>query len=248
MVQYVDKDRYKYKSQSQSRSKSLFFIICFAFIFYDRAASANCFNNMCKEQGHDDFNSDMNINSKNIKLQDFGKRGHVFNIKEESLLELIRNKLNIAKESGKIKELQEAFKKKAIKKIKRPNQVQGISRTIEPRIFYFDPTYVQEFDVRDHLGNIIVKSGTTINPLTHFSWGEPLIFIDGDEVSQVIWAKSQKGKIILVKGAPLELQEIHKEWFYFDQAGILTEKFGIRQVPAIVEQEWLKLKISEIKL
>jgi len=231
----------------QYRDKFLFFIIYFAFIFYAKLASADCFNNICKQE-YDDFDSNMNIDSKNMKLQDFGKRGHVFNIKEESLLELIQNKLNIAKESGKLKELQEAFKKKVVKKIKRPNQVQGILNTIEPRIFYFDPIYVQEFDVRDHLGNIIVKSGTTINPLTHFSWGEPLIFIDGDELSQVIWAKSQKGKIILVKGAPLELQEIHKEWFYFDQASILTEKFGIGQVPAIIEQEGSRLKISEIKL
>ncbi|GHT93168.1 hypothetical protein FACS1894122_07980 [Alphaproteobacteria bacterium] len=43
--------------------------------------------------------------------------------------------------------------------------------------------------------------------------------------------------MILVKGSPLELQKrLHRD-IYFDQQGILTSKFGIKHVPAIVFQK-----------
>jgi conjugal transfer pilus assembly protein TraW len=51
-----------------------------------------------------------------------------------------------------------------------------------------------------------------------------------------------------VKGAPLELNEQHDRWFYFDQAGVLTKKLGIKQVPSIVTQYGQLLKIQEVKL
>ena len=222
-----------------------FFVLCLVCLLLTQKAFASCSIASSLAESENISSVDM-IQVKNIK--DFGKRGHVFKIKEESLLDFILNKLNLSEKSGKIKQLQEEFKQKVIKKIKNPNQVVGISHTSEARIFYFDPIYVQEESIKDNLGNIIIESGVKINPLDHLSWGEPLIFIDGDELDQVIWAKSQSGKIILVKGSPIELQEQHKVWFYFDQAGILTEKFGIKKVPAIIEQEGLKLRISEIKL
>lgn len=183
-----------------------------------------------------------------IKIQDYGTRGHTFQIQERSLLDVILSKLKLADESGKIKQLQAKFKERAIKKIKRPTAVKGIRHTDKARMFYVDPTYTQLEDIKDHKGQVIVKKGTTVNPLHHVSWGEPLIFIDGDEQSHVSWAKKQKGKVILVKGAPLELQEDHKLWFYFDQAGLLTERFGIEQVPARVSQEGNQLMVEEIKL
>ena len=34
---------------------------------------------------------------------------------------------------------------------------------------------------------------------------------------------------------------------YFDQQGALTSKFGITQVPAMVSQEGLRLRIDELK-
>lgn len=48
----------------------------------------------------------------------------------------------------------------------------------------------------------------------------------------------------MVKGSPLELQRKHKIWIFFDQAGFITNKLGIREVPALVTQEGLNLKVS----
>ena len=61
--------------------------------------------------------------------------------------------------------------------------------------------------------------------------------------------REEKLKIILVKGEPLKLQREQREqkiWIYFDQAGFLTQKLGIKEVPALVIQDGLRLKISVI--
>lgn len=55
-----------------------------------------------------------------------------------------------------------------------------------------------------------------------------------------------ENKVILVAGRPLELEDQLQHKIYFDQAGVLTSKFGIQFVPAIVEQEGKELKIVEI--
>lgn len=54
--------------------------------------------------------------------------------------------------------------------------------------------------------------------------------------------------IILVGGRPLELQERLSHAVWFDQGGVLTSKFGIKQVPATVVQEESMLRIEEIYL
>ena len=93
-----------------------------------------------------------------------------------------------------------------------------------------------------------IQAGTSYNPLDHKSFGDPLIFIDGDDTDQVQWAISQDAKIILVNGSPLKLEKVHKRSFYFDQGGVLTEKLGINEVPSRVSQEDKDLVIETIPL
>jgi len=92
-----------------------------------------------------------------------------------------------------------------------------------------------------------------------------LIFIDGRDKEQIDWLKSYlvdnkkrkenkseavliETRVILTGGKILELQKELEETLYFDQAGELTSKFGIKQVPALVVQEEKKLKLREIKI
>ncbi len=81
-----------------------------------------------------------------------------------------------------------------------------------------------------------------------------MIFLDGDDLAQLNWAlaeyKNKKGlaKLVLIKGAPLELMRQHDIPFYFDQAGRLSQYFKLKQVPATVHQENDQLMISEIKI
>jgi conjugal transfer pilus assembly protein TraW len=186
------------------------------------------------------------INSRPTK--DYGVRGHTFVIKERSLLQVIQERLQIALQNGKIELLQKQFQEKVKQKISNPVAVSGIQKATITRQFYFDPSYTQVEDVKDASGNIIVNKGTTVNPLHYVSWGSALVFIDGEDESQLTWGLKQQGKLILVKGAPLKLQEKLRRAVYFDQAGILTRKFGITQVPAKVSQEGMQLKIEEVVL
>lgn len=182
------------------------------------------------------------------KITDYGTRGHTFQIKERSLLDAIEEKLKVAQENGTIKNLQKKFQDKVKQKISRPTTISDIYHVANSRERIFDPTYTQQSDVKDYLGRIIVSKGTTVNPLDHAAWGEPLLFIDGEELSHINWALGQEGKIILVKGVPLELEKKYHRWFYFDQAGLLSRRFAITVVPTRITQDGRVLKIEEIKL
>lgn len=184
------------------------------------------------------------------EAKDFGIHGHTYNIKEQDIVEYIKNKL----QGINLAELEEKTKEQVKKQVNIPLPVEGISKASEDKIYYYDPTYILEEDIYDHEGRLIHPQGTTINPLEKAPFKNSLIFIDGDDEEQVQFAldtykqKDKKAKIILINGSPIELQKKHKIWIYFDQAGILTSKFGITHVPAVVSQDKLRLKIEEVKL
>lgn len=183
-----------------------------------------------------------------LVVKDYGTHGQLFNIKEVSLLEEIAQKLAEAKASGKLDGLQEEFKRKVKEKVLRPVAVAHIKKARKNRSWTYSPIYRQETDIKNAKGRVIVPAGTVVNGLDKLSWGEPLIFIDGDDKEQVNWAKARKGKIVLTNGAPLDLQKTLNRRVYFDQGGIYCHRFKIEAVPAIVEQDGTLLKISEVAL
>ena len=178
--------------------------------------------------------------------KDFGTLGNTYEIIEEDILKVIEKRL--------VKIDLEKLNKKMVERTKeyaeRPTPVKGITKAKESREFLYDPSYVLEKDIRDDKGTIIHLAGATVNPLEFIPLRENLFFIDGDDEAQVKLAlelrKKQKDKIkiILTSGSPLALQRKHKIWIFFDQAGYITNKFGIKEVPALVSQESLRLKIT----
>jgi len=182
-----------------------------------------------------------------VQAKDFGSLGHSYEIGEQDLIEYIKNKL----QRVDLNALQEETKERVRSSVERPKAVPDITNAEEDKSWYYDPTYILKEDLKDHEGRIIHKKGYTVNPLEKMGLSSDLIFIDGDEELQVQYALKEslkkRVKVILIKGAPLELQKKHKIWIYFDQFGFLTTKLGIRHVPAIVSQEGLRLKIQEIE-
>ena len=77
---------------------------------------------------------------------------------------------------------------------------------------------------------------------------------DGNDPQQVRDARALiddyggKVKPILVAGSYLDLMKVWQLSVYFDQQGVLTTKFGITQVPALVSQEGMRLRIDEFKV
>lgn len=186
--------------------------------------------------------------SKISKILDYGVRGHIFPIIEESLLEVIMAKLQTIKHNGDLEKTQEEFKNKVQQKISRPTPVLALAKASTNRDWYYDPSFIQKTDIKDQTGKIIVKANTSVNPLEKISWGEALIFIDGDDEKQIKWVKLRIGKLVLTKGNPIKLAKKLNKPVFFDQGGVLTTRFKIKAVPAIARQEGKLLKISEIKI
>lgn len=180
--------------------------------------------------------------------KNLGTYGSVFKVAEISILEVIEGRLQAMEKAGKMEAVQRELQEKVKDKVNRPTPVEGMTKAKSIKKTKFDPTFVVSQNIKDNKGNLIASAGASYNPLDHKSFGEPLIFIDGDDLSQIQWAISKGGKIILVNGAPLELSRVHKKAFYFDQGGALTEKLGITEVPSLIRQEEKHLVIETILL
>lgn len=196
-------------------------------------------------------------NQGNSKVpKDLGTYGETFPIQEKSLLEIIKKKLQMLAESGKLKDHQTIIAKKAKEQLNRPPALKNLQKTTESRSFTYNPSITVSYDLKDHKGRVFHPKGTTVNPLKTHSFRHPFLFVDGDDESQVAWAIRQyqaahalhKPKIVLVQGAPFELSQKLNLPIYFDQSGILVKKFGISQIPARVSQKEKMLVVDEIKL
>ena len=185
-----------------------------------------------------------------VLARDYGQRGTVFPVIERDLLEQIHSRLTHMERSGETARLNEDLKRRTIGRVNRPDPVAGIVRASEARRWQFDPTITLAADIRGAKGELIHAAGTRVNPLDSVGLRADLLFLDGDDPDQLAWALKQdaNAKLILVKGAPLELMKARQRRFYFDQGGKLTERFGIRSVPARVHQQGRLLEVSEIAL
>lgn len=181
--------------------------------------------------------------------KDFGVQGQTFEIQEESLLEVITKRLQKLQSDGKLAGFQKDIAEQTKKKALNPEPVKNIRSTGTPKTFYFDPSIIVQEDLKDHTGKVFAQKGQHINPLDIVPLTKALLFINGEDEAQVLWAleKPENSKIILVRGQPLTLEQKHKRRFYFDQDGQIIQKLGINQVPAIVVQEGKKIRIDELK-
>ena len=185
-----------------------------------------------------------------LQARDYGQRGAVFPVIERDLLEQIHTRLAQMENSGETARLNQELKRRTIARVNRPEPVAGLTRASASRSWAFDPTITLAADIRGAKGELIHAAGTRVNPLDSVQLRAELLFLDGDDPDQLAWALKQaaNAKLILVKGAPLELMKARQRRFYFDQGGKLTERFGIRSVPARVRQQGRLLEISEIAL
>lgn len=198
---------------------------------------------------------------------DPGKQGATYEVVEEGFVSMIKNRLSTLD----LQQHQEEMLRTARRQVLEPAPVVDIRATSKPREFWYDPSFTLTKDIKLSDGKILHKAGTKVNPLDHMVFDRELIFIDGRSQEQMEWLKQRLDgaeqnntqmivtqerqeeynnleMIILVGGKILELQEDIGRTLYFDQAGELTNKFGIEQVPAIVVQDGKRLKISEIKI
>jgi conjugal transfer pilus assembly protein TraW len=154
--------------------------------------------------------------------------------------------------SGELARLQENYKQKVIDAVEKPRPVHGVSTTETARTFYVDPTWTLDRNVVDEQGKLLFPAGTKVNPLDYAPLTQYLLFFDQREKAQVAFARrfieqsKARVKPILVGGEPLKLMRQWKREVFYDQGGVLSRKFLLKQSPAIVSQEGKRLRIDEI--
>ena len=180
-----------------------------------------------------------------LTAKNLGVHGPTFAIEEKNLLEVIQAKLQDLQKQGKIAAINHQIIEKVKHSALNPTPL-NLPTATEYKAKVFDPTYVVQKDITDHQGIIIAKAGTKVNPLDHFQWSTPILLINGEDPDQIHWAKTMKGKWVLVKGSPFKIAKDENRQVYFDQGGRIAKHFGITRVPSKISQQGTVLLIEEI--
>ena len=189
-----------------------------------------------------------------LRAADLGTLGPTYGIAEPHLLELIAQRLRDKQRSGELQRLMQEAQARGVESVKSPAPVAGLRTTRTARSYYVDPSFTLERNIVDAEGRLLFPAGTRKNPLEVVSMSKRLLFFDARDRRQVAQARELiarydgKVKPILTAGSYLELMKTWQMPVYFDQQGTLVRRFGIGQVPALVSQEGLRLRIDEVVL
>ncbi len=185
---------------------------------------------------------------------DLGVIGPTYEISEPHLLSMIEQRLREKERSGELARLQEDARARGIAGVTNPAPVAGLRGTETARTFYFDPSFTLDRNILGPKGELLFPAGTRKNPLEVVSLSRRLLFFDARDRRQVsraqavITAYEGRVKPILTGGSYLDLMKAWHTPVYYDQQGLLTQRFGIRHVPALVSQEGLRLRIDELEV
>ncbi len=187
-----------------------------------------------------------------VRAMDLGVIGPTYEISEPHLLQMIEQRLREKERSGELGRLEAEARKRGIATVKNPLPVTGLRPTDRVRTFYFDPSFTLDRNLLGPQGELLFAAGTRKNPLEVVSLSRHLLFFDARDPRQVGRARQlitlYQGRVkpILVGGSYLDLMQSWRLPVYYDQQGLLTRRLGITQVPALVSQDGLRLRIDEL--
>ncbi len=194
------------------------------------------------------------VHCASVQAKELGAIGPVYPIGEQHFLEMIAKRLRDKERSGELQRLEEQARARGIDTVVHPAPLAGIKPGETARTFYYDPTFVLDHHIFDDKGHLLFAAGTRKNPLEVVSMSKHLLFFDARDKRQVEHARALidhyhgRVKPILVGGSYLDLMKSWRIPVYYDQQGLLTRRFKITQVPAIVSQEGMRLRIDELVL
>jgi len=185
---------------------------------------------------------------------DLGTLGPSYPIAEPHLLQMIEDRLREKQRSGASAELERQAIARASDAVGQPAPVQGLRTTTEARSFLLDPSVTLQHNILGPQGELLLAAGTKANPLDVVPLRRRLLFLDARDPRQVRQARAlmaqdpNEFKPILTAGSYMDLMRIWQIPVYYDQAGLLTRRLGIVQVPALVSQEGPRLRIDELEV
>ena len=186
------------------------------------------------------------------RAEDLGVIGKVYQITELDLIEAMKDRLRQMEKTGELAKKQTEYKNRVISGIEHPNPIPGIKTTEVASTHYYDPSMIVDRDIVTAEGRLMYPRGTKVNPLDYIGWNTYLLFVDGrdqkqlDSSKRIMDTSDKPVKLVLVAGEPLNLMRKWKKQVYYDQGGILTRRFAITRVPAIVRQEGKMLRVDEL--
>ena len=184
--------------------------------------------------------------------KDLGTHGPVWEIAEPSLFDAIQTRLQEMEEAGDMAALEQEMQDKTRAYVMRPPPVMSLTKATQERIYEVDLSITVTRDLEDHQGRVFARAGTVLNPLDYSMFNKRIVIFDGDDPEQVAFALKEGTEVdtllVLTNGAPLELMREHGRRFYFDQNGIITERFEIRALPAEVMRGPSRMYVREVAL
>jgi len=109
-------------------------------------------------------------------------------------------------------------------------------------IFYINPTYILQFDIKDNNGNVMYPKGYKFNPLHFTTLTNNYVFFDFTNKKQVKWIKQNKidkdikNKFIITNGKIFKAIDFFgRDIYYADDK--LIDRFGIKATLSIATQE-----------
>ena len=186
--------------------------------------------------------------------EDLGTIGPTYAITEPNLLAFIEQRLREKERNGELARLEAQARARGTEAVTQPKPVTGVRATETARSFYFDPSFTLDRNILDAQGHLLFAAGLRKNPLEVVSLSKHLLFFDARDRRQVARAReliaSYQGKVkpILTAGSYLDLMKSWRTPVYYDQQGVLVRRFGITQVPALVSQEGMRLRIDELEV
>jgi conjugal transfer pilus assembly protein TraW len=119
------------------------------------------------------------------------------------------------------------------------------------RSYLFDPTYVLPRDIVDGYGRVLWPAGTKVNVYERIQTTARTIVI-GDTPEQFRWlrevAKPQAGDRVYLAGGNVYMRGVAEQRKLFLLEDRVIERFGLRAVPSIVQQEGNRLRVEEFSL
>ena len=183
---------------------------------------------------------------------ELGVIGPVYPIAEENAVDTILKRLKDKERTGELKRIQQQAVKRSVQSAKNPRPVEGLATVRERSERLIDPSVRYSQAVTTDDGQIVVPAGATINPLLVTALSKRLVFFDGrdkaqaEAVRKMVAKEGAKVKPILVAGSWFDMSKAWKTQVFYDQAGKLTQRFGIRAVPSVISQSGGHLLVQEV--
>lgn len=184
-----------------------------------------------------------------IPAKSLGVVGETFPIAEQSLLSLIESRVKALDFAA----VQQQWIQQAARHAERPAPL-NLPRATQSRQFDYVPEIVLGQDILDAKGRVLFQKGMRVNALERLPAYSPCwLFFNADHKSQLLWAKQQiqncaAPKLILTGGSVRKAEDALHAVIYFDQGGRITQKLGVKYVPAKAVRADNVIRIIEMSI